>query len=164
MSSDILFLSNLNKELKIIEQQIINRVIVCLNTGENYVKDEPSFTTDYEVEATVDYYVESKDNPIYTYVGTFNYKNVVLNNDYGLLLGWINGYDWREGVMPELDAPYCYLLNDLLDHSGLYTEPQVFSITMIWVDIVFTNQKGMKINVDGTGNLLVLNEKEKYFE
>lgn len=164
MNSDILFLSNLNKELKIIEQQIIDRVIVCLNTGENYLKNEAHFTIDYEVEATVAYYVESEDNPIYTYVGTFDYKGVLLNNDYGLLLSWINGDDWREGIMPELDEPYCYLLHDLLDHSCLQATQQVFSITRIWVDIVFTNQKGMKINVDGTSNLLVLNEKEKHFE
>ncbi|MEO6883248.1 MAG: hypothetical protein ABI199_04400 [Bacteroidia bacterium] len=58
MTDKIKFLSNLNKVLTLLEKEIIERVIVCLETGEKELKDKYAFTTDYEVEAKVAYYLK----------------------------------------------------------------------------------------------------------
>ena len=50
MIDKIMYLSNLNRELKVIEKQIVDRAIACLHIAEARLKGDDLFTTDYEVE------------------------------------------------------------------------------------------------------------------
>lgn len=163
MNDKIKFLSNLNRELKVIEQQIVERAIACLRIAETKLQGEDTFTTDYEVEATVEYYLhteneEDDEEPVHKYWQKFNYKDTILDKDYFMLLDNGNGRDsFREGSkMPVLDAPYCYLLHDLIDHSYLgknFTDfkrigDKIYEIDCIWVDVIYRDQREIKINED----------------
>ena len=161
MVDTITFLSNLNRTLKQIEQEIIQRVIVCLEIAEGKLKAENTFTTGYEVEATVEYF-SLKDEPAHSYAHTFYYKGVIIEKDYGLLMDYDT--DWRESYMPELDEIYCYLLHDLIDHSQPRLRENIIYLETIWVDIIYKDQKGIKINDDGSSRMLVWNEEERGFE
>ena len=171
MKDKIKFLSNLNRELKLIEQQIVDRAIACLYIAEAGLQSNDPFTIDYEVEATVQYYLQNQyedaeDEPAHTYRNNFNYKETILNKEYALLLSNGNGTDcFREGGnMPALDEPYCYLLHDLIDHSNLGNKlsdferigDKIYDIDCIWVDVIYRDQKGIKINKDGSGRKLLL--------
>ncbi|MEP6950563.1 MAG: hypothetical protein ABI863_14860 [Ginsengibacter sp.] len=165
MVNKIKFLSNLNKALKQIEQEIVERAIVCLETGEGKLKAGDVFTTDYEVEATVDYYLNDHDEPAHRWWGYFNYKSTIIEKDYDMLLDNGNGTDWhRESYMPQLDEPYCYLLHDLIDHSHGRLSEKIVDIEMIWVDVIYADQKGIKVNKDGSCRRLEYNEKEGGYE
>lgn len=147
----ISFLNKINRLLKKAEREIIDRVIVGLETGEEKFKNKDPFTVDYMVEAQVGYFLRKNDFEAHTYMQRFNYKNTIVEKYYGLLL---DGEDWYEqgAIWPELDEPYCYLMHDLLFHSRIYEK--VFELDMIWIDIIYTNQKGMKIRKDGNSTRL----------
>ncbi len=157
------FLSNLNKALQQAEQEIIERATKCLEMAEKKLKDKDVFTTGYEVEATIDFYLNDDDEHSHQWHGWFNYKKAVIEKDYGMLLDNGNGNDWhRESYMPKLDEPYCYLLHDLIDHSHL--GDKIFGIKTIWIDIKYRDQKGIKVNKDGSTRKLEYNEKEGGYE
>ena len=104
----IKFLCNLNRELKQIEKDIIERASALLEMAEKKLKED-AFTTDYEVEATVEYYPKNKDNPCYTCSESFSYQRTVVEKEYGMLLDNGNGTDWhREDYMPLLDKTYSF--------------------------------------------------------
>ena len=171
MKDKIKFLSNLNRELKLIEQQIVDRAITCLHIAETKLKGDDTFTTDYEVEATVEYYLrteneEDGEEPVHKYWHKFNYKNTILDKDYFMLLDNGNGRDsFREGSnMPALDEPYCYLLHDIIDHSSIGKTffdferigDKIYDIDCIWVDVIYRDQREVKINGDGDAGRLQL--------
>ncbi len=108
------------------------------------------FKTDYEVKAKVEYYLDNEDDePVYAFRTSFNYEYMILKKDYFLLLDNGNGTDcFSEATMPVLDEPYCYFLHDLMDHS--YIGDKIYGIDSIWVDVIFADQKGIKINEDGS--------------
>ena len=164
MEDKITFLNNLNRELKVIEQQIVERAIACLHIAEARLKGDDLFTTDYEVEARVAYYLNTEieaAEPVHTYWHNFRYKDTIIDKDYYMLLDNGNGTDcFREGRnMPELEAPYCYLLHDLIDHSNLKPGnnildferlgDKIYDIDCIWVDVIYKDQREVRINGDG---------------
>ena len=149
----IIFLNRLNYLLKEKEQQIVERGIAYLKMGEEKFKSKDPFTVDFMIGVEVAYYCKKKDNPIHTFWQPFNYDRTKNKVDYGLLL---DNDDWREGSMPELQKPYCYLLHDLIDHSHL--RKKIFDIERIWVDIRITDQLGIKIKDDGQSRLLRLKD------
>ena len=174
MKDKIKFLSNLNRELKLIEQQIVDRAIACLHIAEAKLQGDDPFTTDYEIKATVKYFLHNQnedveDEAVHTYRNNFNYKETILDKDYFMLLDNGNGRDsFREGRnMPELDEPYCYLLHDLIDHSNNGKNlsdfkrigDKIYDIDCIWVDVEYKDQKGIKINEDGSSRKLLLDRK-----
>ena len=173
MKDKIKFLSNLNRELKMIEQQIVDRAIACLHIAEARLQGDDSFITDYEIRATVEYFLnnqneDAEDEAVHTYRNNFNYKETILNKDYALLLNNGNGTDcFREGHnMPALDEPYCYLLHDLIDHSNLGKNlsdferigDKIYDIDCIWVDVIYRDQREVRINGDGDAGRLQLEE------
>ena len=161
MTKKIIFLCNINRALKQIEQEIIDRAIACLEIAESKLKGKDAFTTDYEVRAKVAYYIESEDDPVHRYHTPFHYDTIVLEKDYGLLLDQGMGTDcYRMVDMPELDKPYCYLMHDLMDHS--HVGDKIYEIDGIWVDLIYTDQKGIKINKDGSWRKLKLDEEEGF--
>jgi hypothetical protein len=154
------FLSNLNRALKMIEKESIERATVCLEMAKKKLKDKDPFSTGYEVEARVEYYINDDDDPAHTFVDSFHYEQTVIDKDY-MVLDNGNGTDWhREGYMPLLDEPYCYLLHDLMDHSHL--NDKIYGIERIWVDLIYRDQKGIKKNEDGSWRGLVLCEEGGY--
>ena len=158
----ITFLSNLNRMLKKLEQEIVDRAIACLETVEQKQRSKDAFTVDYMVDAEVSYFVKKSDYAAHIFWDSFDYENTILNKDYGMLL--YNGDDpnWhRESFMPELDEPYCYLLHDLMDHSRM--GDKIFDIERIWVDIIFTDQKGIKVKKDGQSRVLRYDKKNGGF-
>lgn len=46
-----------------------------------------------------------------------------------------------------------------MDHSGLYTKNKIFKLDGIWADVVFTNQKAIKINKDGSSSVIKSNSE-----
>ena len=165
MKDKIKFLSNLNRELKLIEQQLVDRAIACLHIAEAKLKSDDTFTTDYEVKATVEYFLHNQnedadDEPVHTYRNNFNYEETILNKDYALLLLNGNGTDcFREGSnMPALDEPYCYLLHDLIDHPNLGKNlsdferigDKIYDIGCIWVDVIYRDQREVNISKEGS--------------
>ena len=52
----------------------------------------------------------------------------------------------------------------LLDHSHPGVSDKIFNLEMIWIDVIYTDQKGIKISKDGSWRKLVYNEKESRFE
>ena len=145
MQQKINFLQKLNSILNEVEEQIIQRATDDLIIAERH-KTENNFITDYEVEATVDYYIKRRQNPIHTYCSNFSYNTLIKNKDYSLLLYKQNTPEgWREGNMPDIGEPYCYLLHDLLDHSKVNVRPLVYNIETIWIDIIKTDQRVIKI-------------------
>jgi hypothetical protein len=158
----ITFLNNLNNMLKELEQEIVDRAIACLEIGEQKQKDKDPFTVDYMVDAEVSYFVRKSDYHAHVFRDSFDYKTTVVDKDYGMLLDNGNGTDWhREGFMPELDEPYCYLLHDLMDHSRM--SDKIFDIDMIWADITVKDQKGIKIKRDGQSRVLRHDKKRGGF-
>lgn len=159
MEDKITLLSNLNRELKVIEKQIVDRAIACLHIAEARLKSDDLFTTDYEVKATVEYYLNNEDEePLYKFWHSFNYKETIIEKDYFLFLYDGNDKNWlREGRMPLLDEPYCYLMHDLMDHVNLSKNPKnrerlgdkIYDIDCIWVDVVYRDQREVRINGDG---------------
>lgn len=103
------------------------------------------------VEVEVEYYCKKKGSLIHTFWKRFNYYRATNEVDYGLLL---NTDDWREGSMPELQKPYCYLLHDLIGHSHL--GKKIFYLERIWVNILITDQSGIKIKDYGQSRPLRL--------
>ena len=171
MEDKITFLSKLNRELKVIEKQIVDRAIAYLHIAEARLKGNDLFTTDYEVEARVAYYLNTEieaAEPVHTYWHNFRYKDIIIDKDYYMLLDNGNGTDcFKEGRnIPELDSPYCYLLHDLINHSNLKPGNNIFDferlgdkiydLERIWVDVEYKDQKGIKINGDGSSRKLLL--------
>ena len=62
---EIIFLSNLNRELKIAEKQIVDRATVLLNLAVCKLENKDEFTTDFEIEAAVEYYLRRKEDPVH---------------------------------------------------------------------------------------------------
>ena len=86
---------------------------------------------------------------------------MVVKKDYGMLLDNGRGTDWhREGTMPVLDEPYCYLLHDLLHHQK--TQFNIFNINMIWIDIKYTDQKQIQLTTNGSSKGLKRVNKRKW--
>ena len=52
----------------------------------------------------------------------------------------------------------------LLDHSHPGVSDKIFDLEMIWVDVIYTDEKGIKISKDGSCRMFVYNEKESRFE
>lgn len=149
------FLSNLNRALKVIEKEILERVTVCLEIAEKKLKDKDPFSTGYEVDAKVEYYIND-DEPVHTFTDSFHYEQTVIDKKYKMLLDNGNGTDWhREGNMPLLDEPYCYLLHDLMDHSMPRLGEKILKTERIWADMIYSDQKGIKINENGSWRKLV---------
>ncbi len=164
MKNKIKFLSNLNRTLKQIEKEIIERALVCLETGENNIRNKDGFTSDYEVEAKVSYYLENGDEPAHIFNNRFDYDAALNNKVYGML-GEMDGItDWHESYMPVLDEPYCYLLHDLIDHSDFWQNDKIFQLERIWANVIYSNHKGMKVNKDGTCKNLDYNYSKSEFE
>ncbi len=147
----ISFLNRINRLLKKAEREIVDRGTDGCETGEEKFKNKDPFTVDYMVEAQVGYFLRKNDFEVHTYTQRFNYKDTIVENDYGLLL---SEEDWYESgaIWPELAEPYCYLMHDLLFHSRIYEK--VFELDMIWIDIIYTDQKGMGIRKDGNSTRL----------
>lgn len=141
------FLNKINSLLKKAEREIIDRVRICLEAGQEKLTNNDPFTVDYMVESRVKYFLRKNDYEAHTYIQSFNHKDTILERDYGLLL---TEDDWYESgsIYPALDQPYCYLMHDLLFHSRIYEK--VFELDTIWIDIVCTDQKGIKITKDGS--------------
>lgn len=156
----LFFLTNLNRLLKQLEREIVERAIVCLETGEQKFRDKDPFTTDYMVEAKVKYCLKKSDEPSHTYDQYFKYKSTVVEKDYSLLL---SDEDWHEEgtIWPKLEEPYCYLLHDLLYHSRLINK--VFDIRMVWVDIIVSDQKLIKVKKNGQYSTMYYDEKKREF-
>lgn len=153
------YLNNLNKLLRNVAQEIVDRVTAYLKFGEEKLRNENPFTTDYEVEATVEYYLPGGDDPAHSYWMPFHYDDVIVNKDYSLLL---DKDDWSEGGSPPLDGPCCYLMHDLYFHSSLGRK--IFEIENIWIETAFRDQKGIKLENDGRGKRMRWNEKKRTFE
>lgn len=54
--------------------------------------------------------------------------------------------DWREAYMPMLNKPYCFMLHDLIDHTNLGKKiwtNEMYQISPIWIDIIYTDQKAI---------------------
>ena len=164
MKNKIKFLSNLNRELKKVEKEIIERALVCLETGENIIKNKDSFTSDYEVKVKVSYYLKNEYVPAYIFHNRFDYDAAVNNQVYDKL-GEVSGVtDWRESYMPVIDEPYCYLLHNLLDHYDFCQNDTIFQIEKIWTNVIYSNHKGMKVNKDGTCKKLDYNYSKSEFK
>ena len=147
--------------MKKLEQEIVDRAIACLETGEQKQKSKDAFTVDYMVDAEVSYFTKKSGYTAHVFWTSFDYKSTIKEKDYGMLLDNGNGTDWhREQFMPELDEPYCYLLHDLMDHSRM--GDKIFDIERIWVDIIFTDQKGIKIKRDGQSRVLRYDNKRGF--
>lgn len=147
----ISFLNKINTLLKKAEREIIDRVIIGLETGKEKFNNKDPFTVDYMVEAQINYFLRKNDYEAHTYMQSFYYEDTIVKKDYGLLL---SREDWYEhgSIYPELDEPYCYLMHDLLFDSRI--DEKVFELDMIWIDIIYTDQKGMKIRKDGSSTRL----------
>ena len=152
IKDEVKFLSNINKVLQRVEAQIIDKVTVSLQEAETKLLKNSGGTTDYEVEATVGYFLGDEDHPTHTYWDVFRYEDVIINKDYGMLIDNGNGTDWhRQGKnMPKLDTPYCYLLHDLIDYGKVGIN--LFLIDTIWVDVVYTDQ--IEVLIDGGGSMI----------
>lgn len=152
-NNKVIFLNNLNKTLKLIEKQLMERVITCLKTGEQKLQTKDVFTLDYEVEAEVTYYLEKEDEPCHRFWKKFNYSQVIKEKDYGMFADKENETDFhRPSNVPKLEEAYSYLLHDLIDHSKI--GDKIYEIERIWADVIFTDQKGIKINKDGSWKML----------
>lgn len=145
-SERITFLNEINRLLKKTSQEIIDRAIVCLETAEKKLRNKDSFTTHYFVEAQVNYFLGKSDHASYGYWDSFEYESTIVKKYYGLLLSKNDWYD-PVGIWPELDEPYCYLMNDLLKHSKLYEK--VFELNLIEVSIFYKDHKLIMIKPDG---------------
>jgi len=146
----ISFLNKINRLLKKAEQEIVDRAIIGLKTGAKKFKDKDPFTVDYMVNAEVEYFLRKNDYEAHSYTQSFRYKHTIEEKDYGFLL---DEEDWYEpSIWPELEERYCYLMHDLLLHSSLYDK--VFELDMIWINIIYTDQKGIKIRKDGSSTRL----------
>jgi len=157
------FLSNLNRALKVIEKEIIERATICLEMAEKKLKDKDPFSTEYEVDARVEYYINDDNEPAHTFTDSFHYEQTVIDKDYKMLFDNGNGTDLhREGNMPLLDEPYCYLLHDLMDHSMPRLGEKVLIIERIWADMIYSDQKGIKVNENGSWRGLVMAEEGSY--
>jgi hypothetical protein len=78
---------------------------------------------------------------------------VINENDYGMFSGKGNETDFhRPFNAPKLKEAYSYLLHDLIDHSEV--GDKIYEIERIWADVIFIDQKGIKINKDGIWKML----------
>jgi hypothetical protein len=152
-NNKVIFLNNLNKTLKLIEKQLMERVITCLKTGEQKLQTKDVFTLDYEVEAEVTYYLEKEDEPCHRFWKKFNYSQVINEKDYGMFADKGKETDFhRPFNAPKLKEAYCYLLHDLIDHSKI--GDKIYQMERIWADVIFIEQKGIKINKNGSWRML----------
>ena len=113
------------------------------------------------LKATIDYYLNTEDEEaVYKFSHSFNYNETIVEKDYFLFL--YDGVDkkfLREGKMPLLEEPYCYLLHDLMDHSNISKNlrdferigDKIFDIDCIWVDVIYIDQR--EVRVEGDGNV-----------
>jgi hypothetical protein len=156
----IAFISNLNRMLKKLEQEIVDRVIVCLEVGEQKQRNKDPFTVDYMVDVEVSYFVKKSDYEAHVFWTPFDYERTVVQKDYGLLL---SNTDWHEEgtIFPKLEEAYCYLLHDVLYHSRM--GDKIFDIDMIWTDIIVKDQKGIKIKRDRQSRVLLHDKKRGGF-
>ncbi len=130
------FLNQLNAFLSTAEEQIVRQAKNELFLMEQKLKDVTNPTSDYEVFAEVDFSTKDSDgDPVFTAYHHFSLNNVN-NNDWGLLC---DGEDWREsGWLPQLEKCCCYLMHELVYHSGI--RHQLFDIDSIWINIKVWNQ------------------------
>ncbi len=135
------FLSALNKMLREKEVQITAKAKEYLTLLRNKLADKAAETTDYEFEAAVQFITFNTDgDPVYTSHWSFCIED--LENDTWHLVNDPETDDWREQYMPVLTDPYCYLMHDLYDHSGIGHE--IYNIETIWTDYRMTDQNMMK--------------------
>ena len=149
----IAFLSNLNRMLKQLEKQIVETAIIFLEQTNNSKLEPPINSDQCSVEVEILYYLRNCDDWCYAFGDSFNYKNTIIEKNYGSFL-----YDdgtpdpYCKDNMPELDDPYGYLLNDLMDYTRLGNK--IFSIEKICVDINLEYRNILKLEKDGTGIML----------
>ena len=75
------YLNTLNKLLTNAEQDNEDRVTTYLTFGEDK-KDNNPFTTDYEVKARIDYFLQGKEDSAHSFWMLFDYKRVIVNKDF----------------------------------------------------------------------------------
>lgn len=139
------------------EQEIVDRLTAYLKFGQDK-KNTNLFTTDYEVEARIDYHLQGKEDSAHLFWMPFNYKQVIVNKNYSLLL---DKGDWSEGGAPKLDSCCFYLIHHLYFYSHI--RDKIFEIKTIWIETRFTGQKALKFGKDGNSRKLHRNEKERMF-
>lgn len=152
----ILFIKNFNQELKKIQQQILKRAKKLHTTAETRKVRKDPFTTDYEIEATVEYYLPDWHDPVHTCNKRLSDggKDSLLDDQT----------DWRTcDSWPDIGEPYCYLLHDLFDHTDPHMRYNIYNIDRIWIDVTFTDQKALQMNPDGTCRQLFWSAEEHDF-
>ena len=138
-AESIAFFNSLNRLLKEKEQQIVARAAIYLAQINERLNGNDTFTNDYELIAEVQYMIEGEDDAVHEY--HINCRNHMEGTKIPGLL--CSTEDWRECYMPVLDEPYCYLLHDLIGHSGLGN--RIFDISTIWIDIHLYAQHCIKL-------------------
>ena len=80
---------------------------------------------------------------------------MVVDKNYGFFLDNGNKTNaHRVGKMPDLAAPYCYLLRNLMDHNKRHFK--IYNIREIDISIYYTDEKKLKIKKDGTASKISL--------
>ena len=88
---------------------------------------------------------------------------MVVDKNYGFFLDNGNKTNaHRVGKMPNLAAPYCYLLRNLMDHNKRYFS--IYNIGEITITIYYTDEKKLKIKKDGTASKINLTGNGKVTE
>jgi hypothetical protein len=147
-----LFLVNLNNRLSEIEQQIKKEALEIIDTMNERVEDDADWINDYEIECTVEFYLDEND-PAYSddednLQAEFTEGVRLLRYaDHSLLASADN---WNDCGIPDMDDPnknehHCWFYHQLYDHAKLSWE-NMLRIGDIWVDINLTLQHHLKLS------------------
>ena len=147
-----LFLINLNNKLSEIEHQLKKEVLEIIKTMDNRLSDDADWINDYEIECTVEFYLNA-DDPAYSdeednLLAEFTEGVALLRYaDHSLLASDEN---WNDQSIPDIDNPeerehHCWFYHQLYDHARCSWE-NMLRVGDIWVDLNLTLQHHLKLS------------------
>ena len=157
MDRELLYLDKLNNTLYQIEEELLAKAKACLIVAEKVCMLKILLLQIMKWWQPFHFLQKKRMNRAICLYKCLKYEDMITKKDYGLLL--TKNIDWREAYMPVLNKPYCYMLHDLIDHSSigsrLWDKKNPFRINLIWIDIIYTNQRAISIVEQGNTKQLV---------